>query len=590
MKRAQYYILIFFLVFLGFSCNDRRKYLELNVAYSDDYSYFIENYFNSDLFKKQKYKLNFIKLNSKLPSEALDNSEIDFYITDEKNKINQESFTKKLLAKDAVLVVANAKNSVSNITASEAENSVQTFKQRKLLSEFLINQSNSLADIRASKYKSNIAEKLVYVNDIAPIKSNFNFGNYPLMKRINLYYSSQSLKERNIEVKKFIKLLNSKKSHELIDALNFIYPNNELAIEKLSEKPIRIGIGMPLKNKYSYAGKSAVAAVQMFVDTINNKGGIAGRKIEVYLCDDGANIENALQAIDCAREFVSLCVDAVVGHLGSEASIATSKVYQDNNILQITPTAVHPGFTHQVNNQGSLFRAAPQDYIHYKPLLDSLLYIDSEVTENKKIIIHNGCLTHANIIAKLMSSYRSLKKNNITSYQLDANSESQIVDIFSESKLDTYLLLGPEYDLKYISKLLSQSNPGRQVNIVCFWHNILPYSNTYDLDYENTSLYIIGPKIDRNNLEFIELKNYFKDKKDVGLNYASILSYISAKALFSSLEDYHSGKYCSLAEAMHSKEFEVFGDKFSFNEYGDRIASPFAIYSYKNNSFEVLEL
>ena len=65
------------------------------------------------------------------------------------------------------------------------------------------------------------------------------------------------------------------------------------------------------------------------------------RQIDLITCDDGANIENALQAIDCAMEFCELGIDAVIGHLGSEASIATSMIYQNHNIVQISPTAIH---------------------------------------------------------------------------------------------------------------------------------------------------------------------------------------------------------------------------------------------------------
>ena len=50
-----------------------------------------------------------------------------------------------------------------------------------------------------------------------------------------------------------------------------------------------------------------------------------------------------------------------------------SKVYQDHDILQISPTIIHPGFTHQINNHGSLFYASDKDYLYLKTLLDLLI-------------------------------------------------------------------------------------------------------------------------------------------------------------------------------------------------------------------------
>ena len=201
---------------------------------------------------------------------------------------------------------------------------------------------------------------------------------------------------------------------------------------------------------------------------------------------------------------------------------------------------------------------------------------------NKKIIVHNGSLTSLNIATKVMHYLRTESSNLLDSYLLDSDS----IDEFNEFQYDTYVLRGPEYDIPNIVNKINQNIDKRKVNIICFWNNIFPFLENSDFNFKNISLYVITPKIDTKTKEFIDQKNAFADTKDIKLNYASILAYISAKSLFDSFEDYYAGNYLSLVEAMHSKEFEVFGNRFKYDSYGDRISDPFEVYHYEKDSFE----
>ena len=87
-------------------------------------------------------------------------------------------------------------------------------------------------------------------------------------------------------------------------------------------------------------------------------------------------------------------LDAVIGHL--DMYIATSKVYQDYHDICKSVNVFTKVYAS--DNHGSLFRAS--DEVRLSLFLDLLIQLDSRVSINHKMIIHNGCLTHANIIAR----------------------------------------------------------------------------------------------------------------------------------------------------------------------------------------------
>src|SRR5215212_705375 len=53
--------------------------------------------------------------------------------------------------------------------------------------------------------------------------------------------------------------------------------------------PIKIGIGISQTGTLGGGGKAALLALQMWVEDINGKGGLLGRKVELIAYDDQSN-------------------------------------------------------------------------------------------------------------------------------------------------------------------------------------------------------------------------------------------------------------------------------------------------------------
>jgi branched-chain amino acid transport system substrate-binding protein len=102
-----------------------------------------------------------------------------------------------------------------------------------------------------------------------------------------------------------------------------------------AQKTIKVGMPMPLSGPPALFGEPASKGAQMYVDEINAKGGVLGRKIELVIRDSKAD---ANEAVRVAREMILKDnVDFLVGTLTSAEGPAVSVVAKENKIVFIAP-------------------------------------------------------------------------------------------------------------------------------------------------------------------------------------------------------------------------------------------------------------
>jgi len=110
---------------------------------------------------------------------------------------------------------------------------------------------------------------------------------------------------------------------------------------------VRIGSVAPLTGAQTHIGKDNENGARLAVDEINAQGLVLGGKpvkLELLSEDDAADPKTATIV---AQKLVDSGVVAVVGHLNSGTSIPASKIYSDNGITQISPSATAVKYTAQ---------------------------------------------------------------------------------------------------------------------------------------------------------------------------------------------------------------------------------------------------
>lgn len=104
-----------------------------------------------------------------------------------------------------------------------------------------------------------------------------------------------------------------------------------IAAPALAAETLKVGVQAPITGSYANEGQGIENSVRLLAEQINAKGGVMGRQIEVFPCDDQGT---AMQAAICAKELVNKGVSMVIGSYTSTCAEAAQKTYFNAGVLQ----------------------------------------------------------------------------------------------------------------------------------------------------------------------------------------------------------------------------------------------------------------
>lgn len=125
---------------------------------------------------------------------------------------------------------------------------------------------------------------------------------------------------------------------------------------KEEEGLVRIAVVGPMTGDQSKQGNDLKNGVELAVEEWNEKGGVLGKKIKLFVEDDQ---HDPKQAVAVANKLVNSGVVGVIGHWNSSATIPASEVYNRASIPMITPASTNP----KVTDRGlpNVFRVCGRD-------------------------------------------------------------------------------------------------------------------------------------------------------------------------------------------------------------------------------------
>jgi len=122
---------------------------------------------------------------------------------------------------------------------------------------------------------------------------------------------------------------------------------------------VRIGAAAPLTGPQAHIGKDNENGTRMAIEDANTKGiMIAGKKARFELLSEDDQADGKTATI-VAQKLVDAKVNGVIGHLNSGTSIPASDLYNNNGIVQISPSATALKYT--ANGYKGTFRVMAND-------------------------------------------------------------------------------------------------------------------------------------------------------------------------------------------------------------------------------------
>ena len=110
---------------------------------------------------------------------------------------------------------------------------------------------------------------------------------------------------------------------------------------------VRIGAAAPLTGPQAHIGKDNENGTRMAIEDANAKGiMIGGRKARFELLSEDDQADGKTATI-VAQKLVDAKVSGVIGHLNSGTSIPASDLYNNNQIVQISPSATAVAYTNK---------------------------------------------------------------------------------------------------------------------------------------------------------------------------------------------------------------------------------------------------
>jgi branched-chain amino acid transport system substrate-binding protein len=129
-----------------------------------------------------------------------------------------------------------------------------------------------------------------------------------------------------------------------------------LAVAGTAQADIKFGMTGPITGPNASFGAQLKYGVEQAVEDINAAGGILGQKIVLSYGDD---VSDPKQGVSIANKFAGEGVKFVIGPFNSGVTMPSSEVYQENGIMEVTPSATNPQITER--GMWNIFRTCGRD-------------------------------------------------------------------------------------------------------------------------------------------------------------------------------------------------------------------------------------
>jgi branched-chain amino acid transport system substrate-binding protein len=344
---------------------------------------------------------------------------------------------------------------------------------------------------------------------------------------------------------------------------------------KKSDDTIRLGLAGVRTGPDGQIGTTMFYGSEIAIDEWNAKGGVLGKKIVAITRDDEGKPN---QAVTVAQELVANGVAAVIGHFNSGCTIPASEIYQQNNILQITPGSTNP----QVTERGykTLFRICGRDDQQGET---AGKFAVNQLQAKKIAILHDKTAYGQGLAEEFKRQIETLGANAVV---FDGVSREEM-----DFRANISAIKANDADLLFFGGMYGQGGPllvqlrqsGSKIPFLtgdgCFMQEFLNATGQYA-----TSTYLTFFPDFKSMASAQPFLEKYRARYGTEGPY-SVYGYEAVNVVLQAIQRAGTTEAKAVAEALRAQPYETCLGKIEFDEKGDPKQSNFIIWQVENGNF-----
>ena len=323
--------------------------------------------------------------------------------------------------------------------------------------------------------------------------------------------------------------------------------------------------------------------LQFIVDVLNEKGGFLGKEIELMVYDTQSTSIGAKIAADQA---VKDGVIAAIGASWSSHSIAAANVFQEAGVIMITPDSTNPKVT-QIGDY--IFRTCFVDTDQGRAAAH---FVKKDLGFSTAAVLVNINDEYSIGLADFFEEEFEIINGEILyhgEYSHQSADFSDILNIIKELNPEVVYLPGRPTDIQLI--ILQSLKLGIDTTFIGgdSWNT----EKIFDFCRENEfKYYFTGPWLDSEveDLEEYRFIEKYRNQPNIDDN-GYLLIYNAIIVIYEAINIAKSLNPEDIKNAIiNTKSFQVYQGELTFNEYGDPIGLPTAVYTVNDEGTEVMKV
>ncbi|MBV6624912.1 MAG: ABC transporter substrate-binding protein [Rivularia sp. (in: Bacteria)] len=460
-----------------------------------------------------------------------------------------------------------------------------------------VHNNTPLQTISATS-QPNSTSAIKSLENLQDLGDNFSWG-----EKIVISNNPNRWKQKGIEAfsqknyKQSIEYFEKSLQQNINDPETLIYLNNAVAMkpsesDKLpilakanpkpcliqNPKPVKIAVVAPsFANTTNHINEEILRGVAQAQNQINISCGINGRLLQIVIVDDRDKISTSSRVAKTLADEKDIL--AVVGHYSSRATIEAAKIYQDKQMVVVSPTstAVRKSINRDygITLNKYVFRTPTNDGIAIKDLVN---YMVNTLGKTEAAIAYDSNGSYS-------KTYREELKNQLQSIENGKLINLEECDLFNNANLEnclikanktvSVLVLVPETGITY-NKALTILNSNNSSNLTLFGGDSL-YSKVVKNKGKKVKNLMIPISWLQNQANLSSFEGDAQKLWNVRVNWRTAMSYDAAMAIVEGLKRIDGNLTREkLQKELSKPEFSASGAAgiIQFDENGDRKITP----------------